>query len=97
MLAGATATALASAFSGAAIGAAAGGLMGALVGLGIPEERARVYNDRITQGDYLVIVDGTEADLHQAEAILGDRGIQDWGIYDIPERDQSSTRVSDRV
>jgi hypothetical protein len=97
MLAGATATALATTFSGAAIGAAAGGLIGALVGLGIPEERARHYNDRISQGDYLVIVDGTEADLREAEAVLSHRGIQDWGIYNIPAPDQSPTRVGDRM
>jgi hypothetical protein len=97
MLAGATATALATTFSGAAIGAAAGGLIGALVGLGIPEERARYYNDRISQGDYLVIVDGTEADLREAEAVLSHRGIQDWGIYNIPATDQSPTRVGDRM
>ncbi|MBW4576601.1 MAG: signal transduction histidine kinase LytS [Aphanothece sp. CMT-3BRIN-NPC111] len=84
MLAGATATALATTLSGAAIGAAAGGLLGALVGLGIPEERAKVYNDRVNRGDYLVMVDGTEDDIHRAEATLSHRGIQEWGIYDAP-------------
>jgi hypothetical protein len=84
MLAGATATALATALSGGAIGAAAGGLLGALVGLGIPEERARVYNSRLSQGDYLVIVDGTDDEIRRAGAILSNRGIQEWGIYDAP-------------
>lgn len=82
MLAGATATAIATTLSGTAIGAAAGGLIGALIGLGIPEDRARVYSDRVSHGDHLVIVDGTDDDIRRAEAILSRRGIQEWGIYD---------------
>jgi hypothetical protein len=81
MLAGAGATALATTISGGAIGAAAGGLLGALVGLGIPEERARLYNERVSQGDYLVMVDGTEAEVQRAESVLSQQGIQEWGIY----------------
>lgn len=84
MLAGAGATALATTLAGTAIGAATGGVLGALVGLGIPEERARVYSDRVARGDYLVMVDGTEEDVHRAESILSARGIQDWGIYNAP-------------
>jgi hypothetical protein len=91
MLAGATATALATALSGGAIGAAAGGLLGALVGLGIPEERARVYNTRLSQGDYLVFVDGTDDEIRRAGAILSNRGIQEWGIYDAPSVDTART------
>lgn len=89
MLAGATATAIATTLSGTAIGAAAGGLIGALIGLGIPEERARVYSDRVSRGDYLVIVDGNDDEIRRAEAILHRRGIQDWGIYDYPGADAS--------
>lgn len=84
MLAGATATAIATTLSGGAIGAAAGGLLGALIGLGIPEDRARVYNDRVSQGHYLVMVDGNQDEVNRAEAILSHRGIQEWGIYDAP-------------
>jgi len=91
MLAGATATALATTLSGGAIGAAAGSLFGALVGLGIPEERARVYNDRLSQGGYLVIVDGTDDEIRRAGAILSNRGIQEWGIYDAPNVDTART------
>jgi hypothetical protein len=82
MAGGALATALATTAAGGAIGAAAGGITGALVGLGIPEERARFYNDRVNRGDYLVMVDGTEDEIRRAEAILSRRGIQEWGIYD---------------
>lgn len=85
VLAGEVATALATTLAGGAIGAAAGGLIGALIGLGIPEERARVYSDRVSRGHYLVLVDGSEAEIARAEAILTGRGIEDFGIYDIPD------------
>jgi hypothetical protein len=84
MLAGAAATAIATTLSGAAIGAVAGGLIGSLVGLGIPEERAIVYNERVNRGHYLVMVDGTENEIRHAETVLSRRGIQEWGVYDIP-------------
>ncbi len=89
MLAGAAATTIATTLAGGAIGAAAGGLVGALIGLGIPEERAKVYNERLSRGDYLVFVEGTDAEVRRAEAILSNRGIQEWGIYDAPDTDMS--------
>jgi len=79
---GAIATALATTAAGGAIGAAAGGIVGGLAGLGIPQDRAQVYSDRFTKGDYLVIIDGTEAEIRQAEAILKRRGIEEFAIYD---------------
>ncbi|MEH1945911.1 MAG: histidine kinase [Nostoc sp.] len=82
---GAVATALATTLAGGAIGAAAGSIVGALVGLGIPEDRARVYSDRFQRGDYLVILDGTDAEIHQAEGILKHRGIEEFAIYDATE------------
>lgn len=94
VLAGEVATALATTAAGGAIGAAAGGLVGALVGLGIPEERARVYNDRVSQGGYLVIVDGTEQEISQAEAILHRGGIEEYGVYDAPTPASDATYAS---
>lgn len=91
LLAGAGATTIATTLAGAGIGAAAGGLVGALVGAGIPEERARVYNDHVSRGAFLVVVDGTPEDIRRAETILHRRGIREWGIYDQP------TQGSDRV
>jgi len=91
MLAGATATTIATAVSGGVIGAVAGSLIGALIGLGIPEERARVYSDRVSRGDYLVIVDGTEDEIRRAETILHRQGIQEWGIYNAPDTDTTRT------
>lgn len=91
LLAGVEATAIATTLAGTAIGAAAGGLLGALIGLGIPEERARVYNDRVAQGGYLVMVTGTEVDIRRAEAILRDRNIEEWGVYDAPDLNHERT------
>ena len=80
---GALASILGDALIGGAVGAATGGIVGALMGLGIPEEQAQVYNYRLSQGDYLVIVEGTQAEITKAESILGNQGIQHWGIYDV--------------
>ncbi|MEG4814294.1 histidine kinase [Microcoleus sp. K5-D4] len=89
MLAGASATAIATTLAGTALGAAAGGLIGALVGMGIPEEEAKVYNDRVARGDYLVLVDGSETEVAQAESILSRGGIQHWNTYDYPSVDSA--------
>lgn len=84
LLAGAEATAIATTLAGAGIGAAAGGLIGALIGLGIPEERARVYSDRVKGGSFLVIVNGTAAEIARAENIMHGHGVEEFGIYDVP-------------
>jgi hypothetical protein len=84
MLAGAAATAIATTVAGGAIGAAAGGLLGGLVGLGIPEERARVYNDRVVAGGYLVVIDASEREILEAEPILKRSGIHEWNVYSSP-------------
>jgi membrane protein DedA with SNARE-associated domain len=95
MLAGAAATALATTLAGAGIGAVAGGFLGALIGLGIPEERARIYNERVRRGHYLVMVDGTETEIATAEEILRRRGIEELDVYDAPSRgDGIATRYA---
>lgn len=85
LFAGEVASALTAALAGGAVGTVTGGLLGSLLGLGIPEERARIYNERVAGGGYLVIVDGTEQDIINAKTILMNRGIQELGIYNIPE------------
>ncbi len=84
MLAGATATALATTAAGGAIGAAAGGLVGGLVGLGIPEDRAQDYHDRVVRGEYLVIVDGTAEEIDRAGTVLKRHGVSQWEVYPAP-------------
>lgn len=81
VLAGITASALATTLAGGLIGATAGVLVGALVSLGVPEERAIVYNNYVAKGYYLVIVDGTVAEIQEAETILNGCGIQRWEIF----------------
>jgi len=84
MLAGATATAIATMLSGGVIGTLAGGLAGSLVGLGIPEDRAHLYSDRVAKGEYLVMVEGSDSDINLAESIFSKHHIHKWYIYDLP-------------
>ena len=84
LFAGVEATAIATTLAGGAIGAATGGLVGALVGLGIPEEKAKVYNDRVSGGSFLVMVTGTEAEAKRVETIMQRSGVEEFGIYNAP-------------
>jgi hypothetical protein len=77
--------AFASTLAGAGIGAAAGGIIGGLVGLGIPEERAKVYNERVKSGDYLVMVNGTDDDLDRVESIMRNHNVEEFGIFEAPD------------
>jgi len=85
LAAGAEISALGSTLAGAGIGAATGGIIGALVGMGIPEENAKVYNERVKAGQYLLMVSGTEDDLRRVEPILRDRHVEEFGIYNAPD------------
>ena len=85
LLAGAAATTIATTLAGAGIGVAAGGLVGALVGLGIPEEKAKVYRDSVKDGSFLVMANGTPAEVNRADAIMNHHGIDEFGIYDVPQ------------
>ena len=82
LLAGMEATAIATAFAGGAIGAAAGGLVGALIGLGIPEEKARLYNDRVERGSFLIMVTGTPIEINRASSIMHAYEVDEFEIYD---------------
>ncbi len=75
---------LANTLLGGAIGAATGALAGALIGWGVPEDRAKHYEQRVSGGDYMIVVQGTAEEILRAEAILDNRGVVDWGIYDAP-------------
>ena len=50
------------ALGGAAAGAVTGTLVGTLVDLGVPEERARHYQDRLHEGEVIVSVHADDAD-----------------------------------
>lgn len=63
--------------AGAATGAAAGGIIGALMNLGIGEEKAQHYADRVGEGDILVAAH-TE---HDARQVLEECGAVDTDVY----------------
>jgi len=90
---------IATTLAGAGIGAAAGGIVGALTGLGIPEEDAKSYNNRVSHGDYLVFIEGTAADIDRASMLLSNQGIQQWKVYDMPAGGnyESTTTTNTRV
>lgn len=60
---------------------ASNNLIKALAQMGIPDAQARIYSDRLQQGNYLVMVEGTEAEIHQAEAVLREHNVTEWGTY----------------
>ncbi|MCC5645290.1 general stress protein [Nostoc sp. CHAB 5824] len=83
LAAGSVGVALVSSVAGVAVGAAANqNLLKALGDLGIPEDRARVYSDRLQQSYYLLILEGSEEEIHHVEPILRNQGIEYWGVYD---------------
>jgi hypothetical protein len=78
-----SATNFATTLAGTAIGAGSASLLGALAGLGIPDARTKIYSDLIEQGHYLVVVEGTDSQLHTVGEMLTRRGIQEWQIYNV--------------
>ena len=55
-------------------GAAGGGLLGGLVGMGIPEEEARVYNERFEAGDIIVSVVAGPREAEARQLLRGSTG-----------------------
>lgn len=70
--------------AGAGTGAVAGSLLGALSGLGIPDEKAEIYQEAIKGGSYLIVVNGSDKDLQKAKNILHNHDIEEYGIYNTP-------------
>jgi hypothetical protein len=79
--AGSLGTLLATTLAGSGIGAISGEIVGAFVGLGVPNQQAGVYGDRLSRGDDVIMVEGSREQLHRAEAILSTHSIQEWGVY----------------
>ncbi|MGF1589399.1 MAG: hypothetical protein ACFCU7_09165 [Pleurocapsa sp.] len=59
-----------------------GGFVGGMRGWFLPAEAARIYRDRLLQGNYLIVVKGSEAELNQARLLLTNWGIKEWRVYD---------------
>ncbi len=76
---------LASTLTGAAAGAVAGTLIGALVDKGIPDEQAKLYEDRITAGDTLVAVTASDDMVDDVLAVFMAHGVDaaEVGRYDV--------------
>ncbi|MEG4440305.1 hypothetical protein QUB47_04295 [Microcoleus sp. AT9_B5] len=69
-------------FVGSGIAATAGGLYGALQGWLMPEEPARIYNNRFNQGDYLIVMEARENEIVIAEPVLKRWEILTWRVCD---------------
>lgn len=66
------------ALSGAALGAATGGVIGGMIGLGIPEIEAKIYEEKLRTGNYLIAVHALdEEQIAQASDIFKEAGAQD--------------------
>ncbi|MEB3214699.1 MAG: signal transduction histidine kinase LytS [Nostocales cyanobacterium 94392] len=72
---------IATTLAGAGLGAATGGIVGALTGMAIPEEDAQMYQDRINNGYYLLIVEGYEDEIDRAGSILNSHQIGNWKVF----------------
>ncbi|MCT7984246.1 hypothetical protein NG796_13165 [Laspinema sp. A4] len=68
--------------AGGAIGAATGGIVGRLMAYGMSNDRAHRYWERVIQGDYLLILTGSDREIALASRILNARGIQEWEIHE---------------
>ena len=66
---------LAAALAGVGAGGVTGGVIGALIGAGIPEDRARVYEQALENGGIVLGVGPrTDEDARYFESTWGDRG-----------------------
>ncbi|GGO08094.1 YsnF/AvaK domain-containing protein [Saccharibacillus kuerlensis] len=61
---------IATTLAGIAVGATGGGLVGGLIGLGIPEEEAKTYDEHVSSGRLLVIVDAHNQNRDEVERIF---------------------------
>ncbi len=60
-------------------------LVKVLACLGISEDRARRYCDRIQCCEYLLVLKGKDKEIQSAEVILKKHDINYWGIYELPQ------------
>lgn len=82
LAAGTLAASLVASVAGVGIHAAsASSLVQAMTASGIDKAQAEIYSDRLLRGDYVVLVEGSEAEMQQAANILSQKDIQDWSIY----------------
>jgi len=68
---------LAAALGGAAMGAVAGGIVGALAEAGVPEDRARHFQQRILHGDVVLTLHTNNEGARRAETALSRTGARE--------------------
>ncbi len=60
-------------------------------------ENQAIYNERVLQGDFLMIIEGTEKEIRRVEAILNNRRIQQWRVHDAARKvDRSQMDIISR-
>lgn len=67
--------------AGGFYGTAAGTIMGAALGDHISQNEVEQYDDRLAQGDYIILIEGSEEEIQTAANILKNEPIKDWAIY----------------
>ena len=88
------------ALSGAALGAATGGVIGGLIGFGMPEIEAKVYEEKLRTGNYLVAVHALDDEqIAQASDIFTEAGARDVCVtteVSIPKQATNAKPVTDQ-
>lgn len=60
----------------------AGAILGAAIGTNLPDEQVKRYRERLAQGEYLVVIEGANDEIDQAETVLKTQNVQNWMIFD---------------
>ncbi len=68
--------------AGSFYGALGGAIVGTIAGDKFTAGQANIYHQHLTQGHYLVRLEGTDEQIAQAESILMEHGIQEWQLYE---------------
>jgi hypothetical protein len=80
------------ALAGAGVGAAVGGLTGALIGMGMPEYEAKLYEDKIKQGNILIAVHAEDREERKRAKEIFERV----GVHDISYTEEEDVSDKDR-
>lgn len=80
------------ALAGAGVGAAVGGLTGALIGMGMPEYEAKLYEDKIKEGNILIAVHSEDREEKNRAKEIFERV----GAHDISYTEEENVSDKDR-
>jgi hypothetical protein len=58
------------------------GLVDVLAKRGIPQDKARFYNSRLLQGQFLLLIENLEDKIYEVQMILSEQGVQNLNIYE---------------